>query len=45
MQIILTTHSPVLASSVSIDNIIHISAYNDSIKSAQLKRFKQIKIS
>lgn len=38
MQIILTTHSPVLASSVSIDNIIHISAYNDSIKSAQLSK-------
>jgi putative ATP-dependent endonuclease of OLD family len=38
MQIILTTHSPVLASSVSIDNIIHISTYNDSIKAAQLSK-------
>ena len=36
MQIFITTHSPVLASSVSIDNLIHTSEHNSSIRAIQL---------
>ncbi|MDT8718885.1 AAA family ATPase [Clostridium sp. 19966] len=35
-QIIITTHSPILASSVSIDNLIHICERNESIKATPL---------
>lgn len=38
MQIIITTHSPVLASSVSVDNLIHISENNGSIDAIQLSK-------
>lgn len=39
-QIIVSTHSPVLASSISIDKIIHISGNNECIKAATLKQKK-----
>lgn len=35
-QVIITTHSPILASSVSIDNLIHVSDQNDTIKATSL---------
>lgn len=38
IQIIITTHSPVLASSVSIDNLIHIKECNNQIKATPLKK-------
>lgn len=39
IQIILTTHSSVLASSVGIDNIIHISGNGNGITSCKIKDF------
>jgi len=39
LQIIITTHSSVLASSVSIDNLIHISSNGEEILSAQLSEY------
>ena len=38
LQIIVTTHSPVLASSVDIDNIIHINENNNTIIATQLAK-------
>jgi len=35
-QVIITTHSPILASSVSVDNLIHVSEQNDTIKATPL---------
>ncbi len=35
-QVIVTTHSPILASSVSIDNLIHISEQDNTIRSTSL---------
>lgn len=40
IQIIVTTHSPVIASSVDIDNIIHIKADNDKIVAKKIYDFK-----
>ncbi|WP_312444568.1 ATP-dependent nuclease [Lacrimispora sp.] len=39
LQIILTTHSPVLASSVPIDNLIYISRGEDNIYSCRISSF------
>ncbi|WP_373232314.1 ATP-dependent endonuclease [Cohnella sp.] len=36
-QVIITTHSPVLASSISTDNLIHIAEKNDRIVATSLK--------
>lgn len=39
VQIIITTHSPVLTSSVSLDNTIHISSEDEEIKAIRLSTF------
>lgn len=40
IQVIITTHSPILASSVSIDNLIHVSEQNDTIKTTSLCKIR-----
>ena len=37
-QVIITTHSPILASSVSIDNLIHVAEKNDTIQGTSLRK-------
>lgn len=37
LQIVITTHSPVLASSIDIDNLIHVAQKDDKINASSLK--------